>query len=496
MKRNIFYILKVLIFALIVGVVVAFVNFIELPKYLYDSKWATTATYVGFYKIPKDSVDVLILGSSHAATGISPQKLYDEYGITSYNLGCEQQNLLVSYYWLKEALKYQSPKAVIIDTYMLQTYNNSEPLNTAESCTRKAIDYMRWGDVKFRAIKDICKHDTNQNIWSYYLTNLRFHTRWTWLNDSDFTFNEMKDHYELKGYIPLYISDGSSNYTAFSSDINKGKNELNTLMVEYMQKIVNLCRKNNIELIMIKTPTTRTNIKWHNAVQNFADKNHVNFYDLNENNKYQQLGFDFATDMYDHGHSNVSGSIKITRYIGNMLQNQLDLLPKMSDAWEATEEYWDEVQTIYLLLRETDLIKYLRELNLERFSIFMAANADTMNGLNQETVDSIRKLGFNVDLGCNSNCNYIAVKTPEGIFETASDGEIIRNDTYNNGRLGYTITIGKDDSGNEISICLDGTDYSLQNQQGINIVVYDNISQDVIDSVCFDISSDDMTTYR
>lgn len=63
----------------------------------------------------KDTVDVLFLGSSHGVTSFLPQELYNQYGITGYNLGCEQQGMVTSYYWLKEALRYQSPKAVVLD---------------------------------------------------------------------------------------------------------------------------------------------------------------------------------------------------------------------------------------------------------------------------------------------------------------------------------------------------------------------------------------------
>lgn len=151
------------------------------------------------------SIDVLALGSSHIVSAFSPQELYNNYQITSYNLGCEQQNLVVSYYWLKEALQYQSPKTVILDVYMLFHYELGEGggLNTSEACMRKALDYMRWSKVKVEAVETICALDVEQSALSYYLPNIRFHTRWTSLNENDFNFEEMSEHYELKGFSAL-----------------------------------------------------------------------------------------------------------------------------------------------------------------------------------------------------------------------------------------------------------------------------------------------------
>ena len=484
-----------LAFTIVTAFVVLSINRIENPKYFNNSMWPTTATYTGFYKIPKHSVDVLFFGSSHMASGICPQELYDQYGITSYNLGSEQQNVLVSYYWLKEALNYQKPQVVVIDTYMLQSYKASEPLNTTEASMRKAIDYMHWGKVKFSAINDICKEDTNQDIWSYYLTNIRFHSRWTLLDESDFTYSQLAKHFETKGYAPLYNSNGNQNYNAFLSSDAKEKYELHPLMVKYMQKIVDLCLENNIELIMIKTPTTATSAKCHNAVQTLADENHVEFFDLNEKRIYKKLKYDFAMDMADDGHPNVSGATKITDYIGSILQIDYGLGAKVDSAWDDTEWYWNDVKAMYSLSRENDIVQYLKKINEDRYSIFMAVKDEASSGLKQEVVDAMHQLGFAFEMDGKWRNSYVAVKTQDETFEKVSDQQINQDGTYRNGRLGYKITSAGADCGNIASISLAGTEYS-KNQRGINIVVYDNIGQNVVDSVCFDTYVSDWTAYR
>ena len=111
---------------------VLFLNQVLTPKYFYNNTWPTTSTYLGFYKMERNTVDVLFFGSSHAVSSFSPQILYDRYGITSYNLGCEQQNLITYYYLLKEALRFQKPKAIVLDCYILFPYNKTEVLNTSE----------------------------------------------------------------------------------------------------------------------------------------------------------------------------------------------------------------------------------------------------------------------------------------------------------------------------------------------------------------------------
>lgn len=181
------------IFCMILVVILYNINKILTPKYLYQDIWPTTATYTEFYKLEENSVDVFFLGSSNAAAGFIPQELYNNYGITSYNLGCEQQNMLISYYWLEEALKTQSPEVVILDCLMLFPFGEAGALNSGEECTRKALDYMKFGKAKSEAVDAICQLDESLSKESFYLTNIRYHSRWKQLTEKDFMMNRIAE---------------------------------------------------------------------------------------------------------------------------------------------------------------------------------------------------------------------------------------------------------------------------------------------------------------
>lgn len=63
-----------------------------------------------FYDEPKNTLDVIFIGSSHVMCSVYPMELYDRYGIASYVFASSAQLLPQSYYQLKEALRYQTPK--------------------------------------------------------------------------------------------------------------------------------------------------------------------------------------------------------------------------------------------------------------------------------------------------------------------------------------------------------------------------------------------------
>ena len=70
----------------------------------------TTRKVKGFYAEEENSLDFVFVGSSQMFTTVVPAVLWQEYGITSYDFGANEQPMYLSYYYIKEALKYQDPK--------------------------------------------------------------------------------------------------------------------------------------------------------------------------------------------------------------------------------------------------------------------------------------------------------------------------------------------------------------------------------------------------
>ena len=100
MKKHWKFIEKSVVFLCVLCICVKLVFQLIVPKFFRDNAWPTTSTYLGFYQMAENSIDVLCFGSSHAASFFLPQELYNKCGIRSYNLGCEQQNLITSYCWI------------------------------------------------------------------------------------------------------------------------------------------------------------------------------------------------------------------------------------------------------------------------------------------------------------------------------------------------------------------------------------------------------------
>lgn len=292
-----------------------------VPKYY--GVWATTAAMDGFYELEDNSIDVLFLGSSQIMTAISPTQIYDETGITSYNLGTEQQNLVTSYFLLREALQYQQPKAVVLDVLFMYPYYSDSALNSKEEFVRKTFDYMKWSSNKWEAVQTLCALDEQHEIENYLFPFLRYHSRWSDLSLSDFTYffknktnptngfsvTTEKEALDFQGFIPTDPS-----LTASTTET----------MTLYFEKIVALCEENNISLILIKTPRGNGSFgeACHNGIQKLADEHRLCFIDFNEKTLFDEIEFDAENDYLDVSHVNYYGAVKITGYLSEYLSNE------------------------------------------------------------------------------------------------------------------------------------------------------------------------------
>lgn len=324
MKKHGKFICKAVMFLCLLGVIVSAVNQTLIKKHLYNENRGTTGTHYGFYEMERDTVDILFLGSSHSGAAFNPQYLYDKYNITSFNLCSDAQPVLASYYWLKEALQYQSPQVVILDCYSL--WLDEEFYQ--ETRERMAFDNMRLGPVKLEAINTVCTLDESQSRNSYLLTNIRYHDRWSALNETDFNWkDDIVPPSDLKGFYLMRNQCGYQDYVPFEVSASETEDFLPEAKI-YLDKIVKLCKDNDIELILVKTPTLAETVGRHNAVAEYAASNSLMFFDFNEKILYEKIDFDYSVDMSDNettgiknAHANPSGARKMTHFLGDILVN-------------------------------------------------------------------------------------------------------------------------------------------------------------------------------
>lgn len=495
MRKHLGYAVRGIIFLILVLVVFVGVNKILMPGFYYDQTWPTTTGYKGFYQMEKDSIDVLFLGSSHDTASFNPQILYDEYGIKSYNLGGEQQSMVMSYYWLKEGLRYQNPKAVVLDITLLFSYMGKEPLNCEETATRKSIDTMRWSSNKVDAVKSITNIDEKQTIMSFVFPNIRFHDRWEELGEDDFTWTDWEKHYELKGYVPLFNIGGDEVYSPYQAGDSSSYAEALPTMGEYLDKIVSLCKKEDIELILTATPSTLSSPEKYNSVKYYTDGNQLTYVDYNEADIYFGIGYDFYSDMTNDDHANVWGAEKLSRYMGQFLVETNSDIAEASAAnianseiytdsvWTEGSEYYSSLIADHQIKDIWDIYQYIDAITSDRYTVLMAVDYDATGFVDDALKQKFMELGISMDILPNGS--YYASIADESISEGCGMEELVFHGTTRKGKDEIKITsAGGECPLHKCSIEIDGSEYSKR-QGGLDIVVYSNITGEVLDSLWF-----------
>ena len=303
------------------------------PKYLTQSKEGSfTEEY--YASVAETNHDVIFIGDCEVFESFIPAILWEEYGISSYIRGGAQQLVWHSYYMLEDALRYETPKAVVFNVYALKY---GEPQK--EEYNRMALDGMEWSPVKAEAIRASMTEE--EHFVDYLLPFLRYHSRW-----SELTAEDLRYAYGDK---PVVSDSGYLMQTGIKPAGTQPEPELlvdytlPATAMAYLDKMRELCTERGIELILVKAPTNYWSYHWYDEwdqqIADYADQHDLAYYNLIP--KSDEMGLDMTTDTYDAGaHLNVYGAEKLTRYFGTILRDTHEIPDGRADSaasaiWQA-----------------------------------------------------------------------------------------------------------------------------------------------------------------
>ncbi|MDE7261219.1 MAG: hypothetical protein K2N78_04035 [Oscillospiraceae bacterium] len=273
-----------------------------------------TAYNSAIYDEDRNSLDVLLMGSSHMLTAVSPLQLWEEHGITSNNLAQNGQVIPVTYYQLLEALRTQTPTLVVLDAYKVI----QDSLIDAPASLHYTLDGMRPGMPKLRAAFDLLPEERAE----YLVDLIAYHDRWKELTEQDFLPLDTAS----KGVEVLFSTTPMADFQIFPPEV---KEEPAPSAIEYLEKIVDLCRERDISLLLVAVPfATPEDDDMHrqesvNALADYAEDWGVPY--INMMHLTGEFGFDYGTDMADIYHVNWRGMEKVTGWLGDYLTEHYDL---------------------------------------------------------------------------------------------------------------------------------------------------------------------------
>lgn len=465
-------------------------------KRMYDYFEPHTETFRGFYQMERNTVDVIILGSSHAGAAYNPEEMYKETHIRSYNLGSTLQKSWVSYYWTKEALKYQSPKLILFDCFYL--FRNGDD----EAAARLALDYMRMGEVKLEALKTQMRlyENEKEGVENFIFPFRRYHQRWKELGERDFTWVE--DEAETSVYKGYWFYNNVVPVETYEplveEELGTDKAKLNDVALAWFMKLDDLCKENGIKLVLINSPSAAFTNEQHNAVAALAADIGTSFIDFCMSDVDAEIRIDKDKDFFNTGsnpHMNQSGARKVSRYLAHRIIEEGWVEGCQDSQWEEAIDFSNGAYNDFELKNTNDFNDYLNLLKNGNYEIFISGYENAKGKLNAENLEQIKNL--NLDFGVKEeDTAYIAITDGNNAsFERSSGVSEKYECTVRGDRVRVVMKSGKDRAGIISSIKINDLEYS-KNLKGLNIVVYSMYRHCVIDSVNFDTTIDEITCHR
>lgn len=288
-----------------------------------------------FYQLKPDSVDVLVLGSSHAFEDINPAVLYDHNGIAAFDLCGGLQPLWNTYYFEKEALKTQKPKLIVLEafctTFSLEYADNSRIV--------KNVYGMKWSPDKIRALMV----SAPRKDWAdYFLDFFQYHNRYSDLSSADFLpyQGDAPKYQDWKGF-----GENFDTMAYQKPDISSVKTpgKMTDKNEKYYRAILSLAKENHIPVCVVLSPyagISEGDQAVYLQAESIAKEYAVPFY--NYNLSYDSLGLHFSTDFADGNHLNYLGNEKFTKHLGDTLAGTFHLPDRRGDpayrSWQRNAE--------------------------------------------------------------------------------------------------------------------------------------------------------------
>ncbi len=290
--------------------------------------------YVNYMSQPEESIDILVMGSSHSIDAVDSMELGEaleqEYGVHAsvFNMSITSMRIEQIAYRLQEAVKNQSPKLLVIETFSFAPME----LSNDEVVRRYALDYMPLSTEKIKFIFE----NVEEGKSSFFVPFIKYHTRWGELEADDFRALSRKwlgstsSSYGMRvGRKADYEGEWDDYFLQDFSSIS-GKIEIDGGQKESVDSILETAEKNGIKVLFLSVPykvqmslPSTELIQYNNYIrENYVDGENVFLLDMNAMMNSLGWGYEY---MQDEGHVNDDGRKIVmkylTEYIGENLKN-------------------------------------------------------------------------------------------------------------------------------------------------------------------------------
>lgn len=304
--------LRCLCFLLVLALMLSFLGWLYRMRNNTEKGGTEYVKAYGFLTEPDGSIDVFFVGSSEFYSAICPMRIWEQAGITSYDVCTGGQEIYLTDAFVKELVTTRQPKLVVVDGYAV--------VNTIQA---DVAVFHEFGQL-FPILE-------NHNNWK------KFGPR-KLLSPVKYTHREEKKGFRPKGTVdpvesPDYMAPSDERYS------------ISPLNMHYLENIRKRCAKAGVPLLIMASPSTKN---WDyakaNALQDYSLRTGVPVLDLNL--LADEIDIDMACDYWDDGdHLNGDGAKKVSIFLAAYLREHYGLESHLQDS--AYEQWNVDYESLY-----------------------------------------------------------------------------------------------------------------------------------------------------
>lgn len=320
MKKVIKRIFGVLCFLLVILTVTLNINNIL--------RWKDGTAITRVYKMKRNTIDVATYGSSHDFCTINPVLFWQKFGIATASLSESGQTLDSTIVYIKESLKYQKPKLIIVEGYYLTSIGGKPNVNNG-NLYRNTLN-LRYSDNYCENVEATIDEESvapaNVKDFRKWLL-LKFpvyHSRYNEITKDDFTKFDISDCGFNIAYTVDDYSEPEACKIADEADISDKQKA-------YVDEIAKIAKEGGANLLIYIAPYALPDIhmKVYNSFEKYCDEVGIPFINFNKKEYLTESGFDFSKDLrFENGasgHLNYTGAEKITNYLCEYIHKNYNL---------------------------------------------------------------------------------------------------------------------------------------------------------------------------
>ena len=296
-----------------------------------------TAILTGFYLEEKDSLDVVLLGSSDVYTSFSSALAYSEQGFTSYPYTVEENKLKLYETQLREIETYQSPQLIVIE--LNAALYNDQKSQPTDVNLRRITDSMPLSKNRLDAVLSFGDRD---KLINYFLPFIDYHGHPVYMSRCfDDILMRFRGTSLLKGEA---TETGIYSVKPYAPENPERRLPLSKTAEADYRELLKYCSDNvKAEVLFARFPFAvysqegeRRYYMSHTACDIASEYG----FETRNFNDLASLGINAPDDFYNQNHLNIYGQQKFTSCFSRIVTDELGVVPKQQS--EKNKQRWNE----------------------------------------------------------------------------------------------------------------------------------------------------------